>query len=401
MKRIIQKSILLIFALAILTQTAHAAEVALKVLDGVEIHAFASSSYTFNFNQPSNRSPNDATNVNRIFDKDHNSFKFDVGELVILRETPKPGDVGFRTDLTYGFSLPEVTQSTADTVTGPVADGQSHQFDVQQGYVSYNAPIGTGLQIDFGKFITHIGAEVIEGYDGWNYNFSRSFLFGLAIPFTHTGLRAGYTINDMVSVMGMVANGWDNTVDNNDGKTIGAQVAITPTDNISLLLNWASGQEAIGGQGFFASGLSTNSNNTTSVFDVVLDVALTSNTLAQLNFDYGQQANGAASGSDAEWWGIAGIIRHDYNKWFSINLRGEFFNDEDGTRASSATTLATGQGQELWEVTVTPEVRINQNMVVRMEYRHDESNRKAFFDRGAGDTQKTQDTIALNGLFYF
>jgi hypothetical protein len=395
-----------LLCLAILTPGAHAAEVALKVLEGIELHAFASSSYTFNFNQPTNRSPNAATNVNRIFDKDHNSFKFDVGELVILKETPKPGDVGFRTDLTYGFTLPEVTQSTADT-----GDTQSHQFDVQQAYVSYNAPIGSGIQLDFGKFITHIGAEVIEGYDGWNYNFSRSFLFGLAIPFTHTGLRAGYTINDMVSVLGLVDNGWENTVDNNDGKTIGAQIAITPTDNISLLLNWATGQEAIGnqGQGFFPAGAgvgSTNSNNTTTIFDAVLDIALTNNTLLQLNYDYGQQANGASNGTDAKWWGVAGIVRHDYNKWFSINLRGEFFNDEDFSRASSAGATAAGpligdQGLELWEITVTPEVRINQNMVVRMEYRHDQSNRNAFFDSGAGDAQDTQDTIALNGIFYF
>ena len=390
MKRFTTKCILFLFNFAVLAGPAQAAEVALKVLDGVELHAFASSSYTFNFNQPTQRPPNSATNVNRIFDADHNSFKFDVGELVILKDTPKPGDVGFRTDLTYGFSVPEVTQSTADT-----GDGQSHQFDVQQAYVSYNAPIGSGLQIDFGKFITHIGAEVIEGYDGWNYNFSRSFLFGLAIPFTHTGIRASYTINDMISVMGMVANGWDITVDNNDGKTLGAQIAITPTDNISLLLNWAGGQEAIGLNGVAFS------NNTVNIFDVVLDVGLTNNTLVQLNFDYGVQANGAVSGRDAEWWGIAGILRHNYNKWFSISLRGEFFDDVEGTRTTSATTLVADQGQELWEITVTPEVRINQNMVVRMEYRHDKSNQKAFFDSGAGKAQDTQDTIALNALFYF
>ncbi len=390
MKRWTLKSTLLIFFLTTLTHTAYAAEVALKVLEGIELHAFASSSYTFNFNQPTQRPPNSANNVNRIFDKDHNSFKFDVGELVILKDTPNPGDVGFRTDLTYGFSVPEVTQSTADT-----GDTQSSQFDVQQAFVSYHAPIGSGLQVDFGKFITHIGAEVIEGYDGFNNNFSRSFLFGLAIPFTHTGIRAGYTINDMISVMGMVANGWDNTVDNNDGKTLGAQIAITPSDNVSLLLNWAAGQEAIGNQVAF-------SNDTTNIFDVVLDVALTNQTSAQLNFDYGIQANGAAgTRGDAEWWGIAGIVRHDYNKWFSINLRGEFFNDLDGTRAASAATLPAGQGQQLWEITVTPEVRINQNMVVRMEYRHDESSRNAFNGSGAGQTKDTQDTIALNALFYY
>ena len=390
MKRFIHKFFVLLLGFAFLAGTSQAAEVSLKVLDGIELHGFASSSYTFNFNQPTQRAPNSGTNVNRIFDADHNSFKFDVGELVLLKDTPNPGDVGFRTDVTYGFSVPEVTQSTADT-----GDTQSSQFDLQQGYVSYNAPIGTGLQVDIGKFITHIGAEVIEGYDGWNYNFSRSFLFGLAIPFTHTGVRASYAINDWISVLGMVANGWDITVDNNDGKTLGAQIAIAPTDSVSLLLNWAGGQEAIGNQVAF-------SNDTTNIFDVVLDVALTNSTLLQLNFDYGIQENGAASGSDAEWWGFAGIVRHDYNKWFSINLRGEFFNDEDGTRATvGATSAPSGISQELWEITVTPEIRINQNMVVRLEYRHDESNRNAFFDSGAGDTQDTQDTVAINALFYF
>jgi len=389
MNRFIQKSVLLMFCLAILTQTAHAAEVPLKVLEGVEFHAFASSSYTFNLNQPTQRPPNSATNVNRVYDTDHNSFKFDVGELVMLKETSKPGDVGFRTDLTYGFSQPEVNQSTADT-----GDVQSTQFDVQQGFVSYKAPIGSGLQLDFGKFITHIGAEVIDGYDGWNYNFSRSWLFSFG-PFTHTGIRASYKVNDMISVLGMVANGWDNTVDDNDGKSLGAQIAITPNDSISILLNWVSGPETIGNQAAF-------SNDTTNLFDTVIDVAFTNSTSAQINLVYGIQANGAAgTRGDAEWWGISTIVRHDYNKWFSINLRGQVFNDLDGTRAASAATLPTGQGQELWAITVTPEVRVNQNMVVRMEFRHDQSSRNAFYGSGAGDTRKTQNTVAVNGLFYF
>jgi len=398
MKKIATKSVLFLFCLVILTHTAHAVDVPLKVLEGVELHAFASSSYNFNFNQPTQRFPNNGTNVNRVFDTDHNSFKFDVGEVVFLKDTPNPGDVGFRMDITFGFSEPEVNQAAADTVTNSAgvvtADGQSHQFDTQQGFVSYNAPIGSGLQLDFGKFITHIGAEVMDGYDGWNYNLSRSWLFSFG-PFTHTGLRASYKINNMISVMGMVANGWDNTVENNDGKSLGAQIAITPNDRVSLLLNWVSGPETIGNQAAF-------SNDVTNLFDAVLDVKLTNNTLAQINMAYGIQANGAAgTRGDAEWWGISTIVRHDYNKWFSLNLRGQVFNDLDGTRAASAATLPTGQGQELWAISLTPEVRINQNLIVRAEFRHDQSNRNAFFGSGAGDTRNTQDTVAINGLFYF
>ena len=56
---------------------------------------------------------------------------------------------------------------------------------MQQAYVS----LLTGkLQLDAGKFVTPLGAEVIESQDDWNY--SRSILFGYAIPFYHAGMRA-------------------------------------------------------------------------------------------------------------------------------------------------------------------------------------------------------------------
>lgn len=352
-----------------------------QILKDIEVHGFASSSYTFNFNEPKS-----ATNTHRIFDKDHNSFKFDVGTLVLSKDASNKGDIGFRTDLIYGFSVPEVAKSTASA-----GDNQSHEFDIQQGFVSYNAPVGSGLQLDLGKFVTHIGAEVIEGPDGWNNNFSRSFLFGLAIPFTHTGLRASYAISDKVSVMGMVANGWDNTTNNNDGLTVGFQLGLAPMDNVSLLLNWAGGDES-----------TTPNVDATNIFDVVLDLGLTDRLSFQLNFDYGEQTNGnTTTGGDAEWWGVAGIARHEYNDWLAINLRVEYFDDKDGVRATAASNVAANSGQKLWEFTITPEIKINQNMVVRFEYRHDESDQLVFGGENAGDVDGTQDTLAVNALVYF
>ncbi|QPJ65438.1 MAG: porin [Candidatus Nitrohelix vancouverensis] len=356
------------------------ADSAMEILKDIEVHGFASASYNYNFHNP--KSPTNGNSTNRIFDRDSNSFKFDVGELVLVRETPNVGDIGFRTDLTYGFSLPEVAKSTASA-----GDVQTHDFDLQQGYVSYRAPIGNGLQIDGGKFITHIGAEVIEGYDGWNSNISRSFMFGLAIPFTHTGVRAIYDVNEKVSVLGMIANGWDNTTDNNNDKTLGAQIAYAASDDVNILFNWAGG------------GASSANNNSDwrNIWDVVVDVALTDKTFMQLNFDYGTQesASLARLRDDAEWWGVAAILRHDYNKWFSMNARGEFFNDDDGFRANVTT------GQKMWELTLTPEIRVNQNFVFRVEYRHDESTALAFNDGSNNQLNSSQDTVAANALFYF
>ena len=73
---------------------------------------------------------------------------------------------------------------------------------LKEAYVSYLAPVGKGLQVDFGKFVTPMGAEVIESKDNWNY--SRSILFGYAIPFYHFGVRAKYAFNDKYSLTGFL-----------------------------------------------------------------------------------------------------------------------------------------------------------------------------------------------------
>ena len=56
---------------------------------------------------------------------------------------------------------------------------------VEQAYGEIALP--GNLTLDFGKFTTTAGAEVIEANKNWLY--SRSFLFNV-IPFVHTGVRA-------------------------------------------------------------------------------------------------------------------------------------------------------------------------------------------------------------------
>ena len=60
--------------------------------------------------------------------------------------------------------------------------------NIEQAYISFKPAQAKGLQLDFGKFVTAAGAEVIETKDNWNY--SRSLLFSWAIPYYHFGLRA-------------------------------------------------------------------------------------------------------------------------------------------------------------------------------------------------------------------
>ena len=356
-----------------MTSIAHANS-ALELLKDIQVHGFASSSYSYNFNQPSNN-----TNALRVYDKDDNSFKFDTGELVFKKDAANLGDVGFRTDLSFGFSNPKTNKSTGKDVASTDDD-----FDLQIGFVQYNAPIGKGVLIDFGKFATHVGAEVMDGYDGWNYTFSRSFLFNHG-PFTHTGVRMQYAVSDTVGLLGMISNGQDNQTDTNSAKGIGGQLAWTPVDNVALFFNYYGSAES-------QTGNTNNTKDFRNFYDIVADIGVSTNVSLNLNFLYGSENNANGLNLDAEWWGFSGIVRYDVNEWLSLNFRGEVFDDKDGFRSSTT--------QKLTAFTFTPEVRVNNNMVVRAEYRHDDSDATPFTGEN-GTAEDSQDTIAFNALFYF
>jgi Putative beta-barrel porin-2, OmpL-like. bbp2 len=370
-----------------------------KFFEDMEIHGFVSSSYSYNFNKPNSQTncgnPALLSGCVRIFDQDDNSFKLDNTELVFLKETPDVGDIGFRFDLTFGFSLPEAAQrhhSSAVATPSSALATPNDDFDLQQAYVSWRAPIGNGLQLDFGKFITHVGAEVFEGYDGFNMNFSRTFVFGWGIPFNHTGIRATYEFTDQLSLMLMIANNWeeDGTNDNNKDKTFGFQVGYTPVEKVGILLNWVGGNQGIKRVAGSAPSINSNFRN---IFDVVVDIELTRKWFLQLNADLGTEENATALAGTAKWWGYAAIVRYDVNKWFSMNVRGAHFNDDDGFRLGAV-------GNKLWEFTLTPEFRIAENMVVRFEYRHDQSN-LGVFENSLGTGKKSQNTVAMNALIFF
>ncbi len=141
----------------------------------------------------------------RVFDFNDDEPQLDVAELVIQRAISAPKQFGFRFDLIAGSGVPKVT--AAYGLFRNMTTGVAHNVDIPQLFVSYIAPIGKGLRIDGGKFVTHMGYEVIGGYDGYNDNFSRGFIFGYGIPFTHTGLKATYAFTSKITAMVAIYRG--------------------------------------------------------------------------------------------------------------------------------------------------------------------------------------------------
>src|SRR3989338_8624615 len=162
----------------------------------VEISGFVGTSYTWNFNAPQTH-----PNTLRVFDTRANSFMLNNMQLVLHKGVTEDSRIGFKTSLNFGTDSEVVGGVTTGLGTG------DDELDLQQAYVEYLAPIGNGLDLKIGKFATLHGAEVIESKDNWNL--SRSFLFGFAIPFTHTGVRANYAWNDWLNTTAGVNNGVD------------------------------------------------------------------------------------------------------------------------------------------------------------------------------------------------
>jgi hypothetical protein len=338
----------------------------------VTLNGLLATSYSYNFNRPASR-----TNQYRVFDVNESTFALDEFELVVQKAVAKPRDTGFRVDATIGSSVSHVTASSGlfrdDT-------GKAGDLDVHQAFASWVAPLGSGLRFDFGKFVTHHGYEVIDGYDGWNDNASRSFLFGYAIPFTHVGVRGAYAFSSKFSGLVMLVNGWDVAVDNNNAKSVGAQLVWTPSPALTVDLNGMYGPER-----------TDNDSDARTLVDLVAVWKMNSRVTLGANADYGQEQGAVLPGELATWSGVAGYARAGVAGPFSLILRGEYFADPDGAR--------TGLAQYLAEGTVTAEARVSPRMILRTDVRVDQSNRDAF-EKASGYTT-SQPTVLLEAVFAF
>jgi hypothetical protein len=339
---------------------------------GIQANGFMSVGYTHNANEPANR-----LNGFRVFDEKVRTFNVDIAELVVQRAVAKPNDVGFRIDVTAGGAIPKKTRSYG------LDWGES--VDLQHAALSYIAPIGSGLRIDAGKFVTPLGMEVIEGYDGYNDHYSRSLLFNYAIPLTHTGVKVGYAFTPAVSLSLLAVNGWDNVRDNNDAKTVGASLALAPGGGVSAFVHYLAGGEQ-----------AENTSNLRQVVDAVISWKATSRLTLGVNGDYGSEeaASAIVDGDNAVWRGIAGYAKADvYGPW-TLAVRVERFEDLDGAR------LGTGQAARIHELTITPAFRFGTHAAVRAEARFDRGN-AAYFQGSGTQLKRGQQTFGLNVVGWF
>ncbi len=336
-----------------------------QIKDLLGLSIYLQGGYTLNF-----VSPDSGTNEQRVFDQKANTFLLDLAEIQFTKNPPVGG---------VGFNMKVAAGETAKFIHSAGLGNPGDEFDLTEAYVNYVARLGSGLKLQFGKFVTYHGAEVIEARD--NFNYSRSFLYNFAEPITHTGFLAGYKFSDAFAANVYLVNGWDVTNDNNNGKSFGASFVVTPFKPVQLTFNFMYGPEQ-----------ANNSSNNRFLFDWIGIFQAAKKLKFTADVDYAHEDNDPLNGGkDSQWYGVAVYAKYEFTDFFSASIRGEYFNDKNGVR--------TGIPQELKEITLTPEFKIAKNLLLRTEYRHDWSDQKAFDSHKETSSKKSQDTIALAMMY--
>jgi hypothetical protein len=354
----------LLAPLAALAQTPAAEpEKPAKWYDNVELHGLVDTAFTANLDQAQG-DPNELRVLDAL-----NGFQLSYAKVWAQLAPTAPFTGGFRLDLGAGQSA-AIMNGSATYGLGASAAPSSGMgaFVVQQAYASVKLP--GDVVLDAGKFVTNAGAEVIEAKDNWLY--SRSILFGFAIPFTHTGVRATVPIPGVegLSLMAAVFNGWDNPP---------GPVGSSKAGHGALIYSGPSSTLAV--VNFLYGKLNPTVPDERALVDVVLSRAFGDLSL-NVNFDYGDQGG-------ASYWGVAGMARYSLlGDKVRIAARGEYMNDDDG--------LATGVPNKYYEGTLGIAVPVGSQVEFRLEGRHDRMDTAAF---ATGKDHQT--TVQVAALAWF
>lgn len=340
----------------------------------LQVSGFADAGYTSASTASAVGTPGGSQITGRVFDTLNQQIQFHNFNL----QAAYLGPIGGKVEASFGDDANVINSYPK----GAVNPGTS--VDLTQAYASLSAGPFTLIA---GKFETLAGAEVIEAPN--NFNFSRSILFGYAVPFTHTGARVTWAATPTLSIIGGVNRGWDTVRTNaNNGQPLPdtnsltgeAGLAWNPSKAFTVMVSGYDGQIEE------ASSLAAVPNPARPVrtlIDAVITYHVSPALTLVVNGDDGRQTNanifdnsGTVVGyGTATWNGLAAYVNYVMSPAWSWTLRGETFGDIGGSR--------TGFDQHLVEGTLTLQYSPVSNVIVRGEVRGDKSS-AAFFAGIAG-----------------
>lgn len=347
--------------------------------------------YAYNFNQPSNG----ITDL-RGFDNRHDSFNLSIVALDAQWDWE-----GVHGRITLQWGTTPATYYLAETAAPALGSGVGPQDAslwqwVQQAYAGYRVPIGSGLDVEAGLFLSPVGVETLAVKDGFLY--SRTNLF-YGLPFYHTGIRVSYALADELTLVAWVINGWNTVLDQNDEKSVVAQASFSAGELLSGSFSYVGGVERPRGAPEGRAWRHT------------LDLNATLRPIEWLAIQ-GQVTGGLepnAFGTSAYAAGML-AVRVALTPWLAAAARGDFF--WESLAASDAGTASAIFWPVEWvaSATVGLDLHPEDHVSLRIEYRHDHAAGDAYFagtvtgDGAASPfvrNARAQDTLTIGATSWF
>jgi len=344
----------------------------------MDISGFIDGYYSYNANQPASASAAGVLpgydQINQLYNFNDKTDQFNLSAAKLtLNHDPDP--VGAHIDFLYGRANDLINAA-------PTNSSSADQLNyIEQAFLSLKPPKAKGFELDFGKFVTSAGAEVIEAKDNWNY--SRSLLFVNAIPYWHFGARTSLPVSKTETIGFQLVNGWNNVSKSNGGVT-GAFTSAYVKPKYTWNVNYYVGPEN-----------SNTANGIRNLIDTTLLLTPPGKFNAYINYDFGSNRNAPeAQGNNKlnTWQGVAFAAHEQATGKSAISGRFEYFTDPDG--------FQTGTAQHLYEFTGTYEYKWVEGLLTRVEYRGDFSN-VAFFHKDVSQLVKDQNTLTIAFIAFF
>src|SRR5579863_8550100 len=371
----------------------------LDYLHGATLNFALDEYYSYNFNKPVGR-----VNALRAYDVLSNNISLNQADVVFERAPNVDAGqrFGVRVDLQFG-------QAT-DTLQGnPLNEPRPDIYrNIFQAYGTYVAPIGNGLTIDVGKWGSSIGIE--GNYTKDQMNYSRAYWFDF-LPFYHMGVRAGYKVNDELTLNYWIVNGTNQAEATNGFKDELFGFTATPNKKITWNVNYYLGQEhpdrvevASSGPipvqpGLMFQAITPAPNGKLHIFDSYVSWQAAPKLTLALEGDYVIQrlwkntnTSLGQSSAPSHTIGGAGYAKYQISPKFAVAGRVEYLSDRGG--------MFSGITQALKETTATFDYRLTDGFLMRYEWRRDFSNQPSFFTAKNGVLSKEQQTASVGVVWW-
>lgn len=317
-----------------------------------------------------------------------------------LKSTYQGKNVGVVADLVFG---PRGEDAVFRSPMNTGGFGGSSQI-INQLYVYWTA--SDAVTLTFGNFNTYLGYEVISPTGNFNYSTSYMFSYG---PFSHTGIKADFTLSEKFSLMAALMNPTDMTEFNElESYSIGAQLGYTSGKG-STYLNFLYGDQDGTFDLDFPLNIGEVSAGKTFQVDLTTGFDLTDKFYLGFNTTYNTISTGEivtptndvedVSGDASGFYGAAIYLQSQLSEKLKIGARGEYFSVFN-TGIDGAVGLDDAGDGNVFALTLTGNVKVSRFLTLIPELRVDTTSEATFLNNSL-DPSKNLSSFLLAAVFSF